>query len=498
MGQLQLLMGIGFGCVILAAGLAHMFADPGANPFRSPHKASAPASPPAAASPRSADAVESAPTYPRSYPGYTVTGPVERIRWSKKKRKEMALAMQQRGTPVIIENSVAKKWKALKAWDLDYLERATPDIVTGVYYHNTEPRFGPLFRSKKPMSALETVKWANPHQLFDMPKSEFFAQVVRPKRAANGSVDYLYYTGNLNSPDLLNDLHPYNDLLLTPDRAHVILWVGQAGVIAHTHLDSYDNFFVQLRGRKRFLLFEPAQAEYLHPYPFLHPSHAQAQVDIHNASHPGVWPEMQHIKCIEAVLGPGDMLYLPPLWWHMVEALDVSVSVNLWSVGKQQDAFDSILQRAVKTVNHEWPRPAKRAVAGYLITQVLNAVGKQLTALRAVSPAAWESSDNPARAFVNLLVQERYQKLVEAGELPRSSPSQLSLTELCSIAALPDDAPSRLEGLIEDAVDTFALRSPSPGHRHWWLGNFVETFVYWGLGTGTDATPYILDCLANS
>lgn len=74
--------------------------------------------------------------------------------------------------------------------------------------------------------------------------------------------------------------------------------------MAHTHLDSYDNFFVQLHGRKRFLLFEPeqvdqpnslrlcvpsltdpdalwsmfVQARHLHPYPFLHPSYAQAQV----------------------------------------------------------------------------------------------------------------------------------------------------------------------------------------------------------------------------
>jgi len=32
-----------------------------------------------------------------------------------------------------------------------------------------------------------------------------------------------------------------------------------------------------------------------------------------------------------AVLGPGDMLTVPPFWLHHVETLEESVSVNVWS-----------------------------------------------------------------------------------------------------------------------------------------------------------------------
>ena len=32
-----------------------------------------------------------------------------------------------------------------------------------------------------------------------------------------------------------------------------------------------------------------------------------------------------------AVLTPGDMLSVPPFWYHHVETLEESVSVNVWS-----------------------------------------------------------------------------------------------------------------------------------------------------------------------
>ena len=81
-------------------------------------------------------------------------------------------------------------------WTLEYLKSRTPEMVTGIYFHSTEPRFGPLFRPKKPMGALDTVKWNNPHYFIDMKRDDFFDEVVNPKREANGSVHWLYYTGS--------------------------------------------------------------------------------------------------------------------------------------------------------------------------------------------------------------------------------------------------------------------------------------------------------------
>ena len=32
----------------------------------------------------------------------------------------------------------------------------------------------------------------------------------------------------------------------------------------------------------------------------------------------------------EAVLGPGDLLVLPPKWWHAFQSLEASCSVSMW------------------------------------------------------------------------------------------------------------------------------------------------------------------------
>jgi hypothetical protein len=39
-------------------------------------------------------------------------------------------------------------------------------------------------------------------------------------------------------------------------------------------------------------------------------------------------------KKIMLDLEPGDILYIPRKWWHGVETLDTSISVNIWWTGR--------------------------------------------------------------------------------------------------------------------------------------------------------------------
>jgi lysine-specific demethylase 8 len=51
-----------------------------------------------------------------------------------------------------------------------------------------------------------------------------------------------------------------------------------------------------------------------------------------NAEEPDLeaFPLFQKVKCVESVLQPGDMLYIPPKWWHYLRSLDTSFSVSFW------------------------------------------------------------------------------------------------------------------------------------------------------------------------
>ena len=42
------------------------------------------------------------------------------------------------------------------------------------------------------------------------------------------------------------------------------------------------------------------------------------------------YPEFATAEYDEAILSPGDMLYLPRSHWHYVRALSTSVSFNFW------------------------------------------------------------------------------------------------------------------------------------------------------------------------
>ncbi|XP_041364031.1 hypoxia-inducible factor 1-alpha inhibitor-like [Gigantopelta aegis] len=111
-----------------------------------------------------------------------------------------------------------------------------------------------------------------------------------------------------------------------------LLFLGMDGVITPCHYDEQQNFFAQIKGYKRFLLFDQDMFECLYPYPVFHPHDRQSQVDFDNPDFEK-FPKFRNLKGLETVLGPGDVLFLPTYWWHQVESLPGlgnTLSVNFW------------------------------------------------------------------------------------------------------------------------------------------------------------------------
>ena len=57
-----------------------------------------------------------------------------------------------------------------------------------------------------------------------------------------------------------------------------LLLIGQPGNVTPVHYDEQQNFFAQVHGYKRVLLFDPKFFQCLYPYPFHHPCDRQSQV----------------------------------------------------------------------------------------------------------------------------------------------------------------------------------------------------------------------------
>lgn len=111
------------------------------------------------------------------------------------------------------------------------------------------------------------------------------------------------------------------------------IWIGNKTVVP-THYDTSDNIACVVMGQRRFTLFPPSQIKnlYLGPLEFTPGGAPVSLVDIHK---PDLEKYPNYIyaqkTAITAILDAGDALYIPPLWFHNVEALDdINILVNYW------------------------------------------------------------------------------------------------------------------------------------------------------------------------
>ena len=204
------------------------------------------------------------------------------------------------------------------------------------------------------------------------------------------------------------------------------VWIGSRGVVAHAHLDSVYNFYVQIYGRKRFVLFPPRLFETLKLYPKLHPRNGQSQINF-TAPQADLFPEFltsasqdllqKHVRVAD--LEPGDVLILPPYWLHYVTALEASISVSLWAYAEAVNVTAAITAVPVP-FHRDWNDAQRRAALGYFMMSLFEQLGPiphaSTTRMSPVgdsgSTSTLASDDqsnlDAARARLRMLVHDRY------------------------------------------------------------------------------------------
>jgi lysine-specific demethylase 8 len=84
----------------------------------------------------------------------------------------------------------------------------------------------------------------------------------------------------------------------------------------------------QVVGRKYVRLYDPQHTALLYPHESgMHTN--TSRVDLHQVDE-SACPGFLQAPYTDVVLEPGDMLYMPPKWWHFVQSLTVSFSVSFW------------------------------------------------------------------------------------------------------------------------------------------------------------------------
>jgi hypothetical protein len=183
---------------------------------------------------------------------------------------------------------------------------------------------------------------------------------------------------DISTPDYVERSRPH-----LPNRtgyAGPSAWLGPAGTIAQLHWDPEHNMYCQVRGRKYVVVIAPDDGPYTYPNVFtvsalrtkpffrshttlldrietiahqyparelafreaLHGSLDEGDLstlcdyllDANNchadAETPNLtaYPLFGRARRFDALLSPGDLLFLPRMWFHYVRALDTSISIN--------------------------------------------------------------------------------------------------------------------------------------------------------------------------
>lgn len=287
------------------------------------------------------------------------------------------------------------------------------------------------------------------------------------------------------------------------------VWLTQAGAVTPCHYDNYRNFYVQMRGRKHFLIMPPASHSRLYPHPALHPAHRSARVRVRpgeplSAEEAEMYPAYRNLSATEVNLAPGEVLFLPAMWFHQVTAVDSTVSLNIWSKDRAiQDAAVAteygISALARNFQSHEERLEALRAMWQIVLPDVIQPSHLDAVTAGGTDPRFEDSGDDLhlSKVFVQrYILDRRYSHLAsQASEAEAKAAAGRQVAELPSFchdkdafdALLRDVFAAReLQQGIGDMVKTLNELAPAAGDRFpTLLANLIETVTHEVVGVAS-------------
>ncbi|MFO0665279.1 MAG: cupin-like domain-containing protein [Polyangiaceae bacterium] len=139
-----------------------------------------------------------------------------------------------------------------------------------------------------------------------------------------------YVYGSRTEPfaPLLVEYSPPSALIPAGAHSYTQVWMGGAGNVTPAHFDVADNLLVQVRGRKKVLLWDPSHYPLLSVNPTGTKGERQSMMGDMHAVDVERYPHFAKAESLSCDLAPGDMLFIPLAWFHYILTLEFSISIN--------------------------------------------------------------------------------------------------------------------------------------------------------------------------
>jgi jumonji domain-containing protein 7 len=231
-----------------------------------------------------------------------------------------------RGRPVVL-TGIADAWPAL-GWSPEALAARLPEAQ--VRYVEREPA----------ANGGSVLSAALSRRRSECSLRDFVARMQR----GDGAQRYVIVSPLVQQqPELLRELGSlaaWQFAPWVPQRVRRLLdkgplfWMGPADLASPLHLDVEHNLFVQLHGRKDWLLLPPEEGPNLYfPWPE-HPAELIHWSPV-DPDRPDLarFPRFARARAQAVTLAPGEILFVPSGWWHVVRYREPAVSVNHFWLG---------------------------------------------------------------------------------------------------------------------------------------------------------------------
>lgn len=210
--------------------------------------------------------------------------------------------------PVILRG-LMRGWRARRVWSPGYFARQFGNLTVEIAgERDRDPDYDSNFDSHRRR----------------MRMSEFVRAVKR------GATNDIYISGKngllrrKGFESLADDLgcpRGFVDPKMMLDGASVFF--GPKGTVTPLHFDGTNSLFGQIYGRKRVKLVAPHDMENVYAERYCFSAVDMERINFRR------FPRMRRATVLEAVIEPGEFLFLPMGWYHWIKALDVSISVSM-------------------------------------------------------------------------------------------------------------------------------------------------------------------------
>jgi len=247
----------------------------------------------------------------------------------------MIADLERESVPTVVQNSaLLRQWAAFEDWDFEYFANlwtlhhamspifvtnsTVPGMKTDLFlymntsetawpnvpkpYYETAMNLGTFFSGQCGKETPETWWWTKP----------FIALKDEQVEADTTPVSWFLDPQNKNASNPI-----------------LSLVTGSRMATLQLHYEHEDSFIVQVHRKQQILLFSPEQMRQMYLYPWIHPHRRRSQVTPLADATESQFEGISKIRGIEAMLEPGDVLYIPRFWGHHIINYEPGISVQV-------------------------------------------------------------------------------------------------------------------------------------------------------------------------